>query len=476
MFDAQFIQNLVRSNAEYLKYNAEILDIFDGRLGKYIMQDLRNQMREQTYLQIVNRLAPINVLPKVVDKLTNIYQTTVIRETENESDEELMGWYVEQLDLNSVMNCSNEMYNLAGNTLLKPYVYEGKPHLSVVQPGKFLLYSNNPVMPYKPTHVILFYKDGDKDFVWVFSKDEMYAMDFNGKILTDKMMQAGMYDAESRLVSSANPIGILPFTYINSSKYSLLPCPDEDGLRIIKLLPVMLSDLNYAAMFQCFSIIYGINIDEEQLAMAPNAFWRFKSDATSDKAPEIGVIKPTVDYTQVLALIESQLSMWLGTKGIRASAIGSLAPDQTASGISKIIDEMDTFEARQKQISIFSNAEKDLWELIRVMHDYWVSTGQIENRATFSSDFKVKTSFAIQLPAQTRGQVVADLKSELESGFISRKRAIAKLNPQMTQEEIEDLMEEIDEERTINEPAEDTSPGPGEFETESEEGTRGPID
>jgi hypothetical protein len=140
--------------------------------------------------------------------------------------------------------------------------------------------------------------------------------------------------------------------------------------------------------------------------------------------------------------------MWLNTKGIRAGSIGKLSQENLMSGISKIIDEMDTFEARQKQVTIFQVVEKELWNLIlNHLHPYWMSKGTAPVNLTFSPTASIKTKFAVQLPAQTRGQVVKDVNEEYKAGFTSRKRALAQLNPELNPEQIDELMQEIDEER-----------------------------
>lgn len=442
------IPGIVQNHMTSMQAYKQIMDIFDGNLLPYLLKEMQAQMSPATFEQAKFRLSPINILPKIIDKLTNIYQTTVMRNVVEgtEADNEVLEWYVENMDANTEFNSANELFNLANATLIQPYVYNGKPYIREIPPDKYILLSRNPVQPYIPTDIILSYCYNGKEVFWVYSDDAIYAVDLQGKVLTDLM-------AQNNILDMVNPIGRLPFTYINSAKYKIKPCPDADMLQIIKLLPVQLSDLNYAAMFQCFSIIYGVNVDEEDLKMAPNAFWRFKSDATSDKTPEIGVLKPQVDYSQVLQLVQSQLSMWLGTKGIRASSVGQLAAqDNFASGISKVIDEMDTYEAREKQVGYFTKAESQFWDLVlHSLHPYWLATGQIQNVGQFSPTAQVKTTFAVQLPLQTRGQVVSDMKLEFESGFTSRKRAIQQLNPQMTDDEVEQLMQEIEDESATDE-------------------------
>lgn len=448
------IVELVEKKQSYLAHNFQLIDIFEGNLQCYIDAELKRQLSAQTYQQAMFRLSPVNILPKVIDKLTNIYQTSVNREVigGTEADDELLDWASDSMEANVFLNTSNELYNLCKTSLIYPYAYKDKPKIRVIQNDRFVAYSDDQLAPHIPTQITIF---GDMidgvAIYWTWDAQSFMISDSNGDLRRDLMAKYDNYDG-------INPIGRLPFVYVNESKNKLYPTIDTDTLKMVKVLPVMLTDLNVAAMFQSFAIIYGIDVDFSELKFAPNVVWSAKSDPTTDKKPEVGTIKPQVDYDQVLGLIQSQLSMWLSSKGIRASSIGTLTQDNFASGISKVIDEMDTYEARQKQVEVYKAAEKDLWDL--VLHDmlpYWQQTGQISNRAVFSPSATVDTQFAVQLPMQSRGAAVAGLKEEYAAGFISRKRAIAKLNPDMGADDVDELIKEIDEERGFVEISDNTT-------------------
>lgn len=440
------VPEIVKEHAKFLHWNCETLDILEGNLNQYIYAELKAQLSPQSFTMAQHRISPINIFPKLVDKLTNIYQTTVVREVVDgkKSDEELLQWYQDNMSPNVSMNTANELYNACRASLIQPYVHRGVPRLRSIMNDRFIVVSEDRVDPTNPTHVILIHGKLDgKEIYHVWSDYEFYIVDSDQKIRTDLMAHMGF-------AAPINPVGKLPFIYKSESKYKLKPKEDWDTLKMVKVIPVMLSDLNLAAMFQSFAIIYGIDLDDEDIKFAPNAFWRLKSDPTSDKKPEIGTIKPQVDYDQVLRLIESQLSMWLGTKGIRASSVGTLSADNFSSGISKLIDEMDTYEAREKQVSVFTQVEKELWGLImNYMHPYWIKTAEITNIANWSTGATVKTKFAVQLNPQTRGMMVKDLQAERAAGFISQERAIKKLNPEMSDDDVLELMVEIAGEKTV---------------------------
>jgi hypothetical protein len=462
------VLDLVNNHASYLAHNEQLIDIYEGSLLKHLEKDMAEQFSLQMFMQAKMRTVPINVLPKIIDKLTNIYQGVVTRHVQDGSDQdaELLAWYADKMRIDVAMNSANELFNLCRSSLIHPYVHNYKPCLRVILNDRFVVYSEDEVHPNIPTHVILLAgKREDKSIYWVYSDKEFYIMDSRGEMRRDLMLE---YNNEEGI----NPIGRLPFVYINESRYRLCPKIDTDVLKLTKIIPIMLTDLNVAAMFQAFSILYGIDLDDENLKIAPNVFWRLKSDPMSDKKPEIGMLKPEVDFEQVMRLIESQLSMWMGTKGIRASSIGSLSTENFASGISKIIDEMDTYEAREKQVTYFEDAESELWDLIlKYMHPYWRDSGEIENKAVFTPSATVSTSFAVQLAMQSRGILVKDLRDEYAAGFTSRKRALMKLNPELSEADIDELILEIDEERGITQEGTDDA---GEVAEDQPADTSGP--
>jgi len=460
----------VECHQAYLDFNSVLFDVYEGELLKYIQADLRKQLSEQSYAQVAHRIAPINVLVKVVDKLSKIYQQDPSRSVERpkvdgasependqrDEDSELLAWYAEKMSVNHKMNVANEFFNLFKASLVQPYVHRGVPSLRIIPNDRFIVMSTDPVEPTRPTHVIIPYGTKEKCTTNPRSKAETYRTVRVYHAHTDMEFLIFNSDQEVEIEDmralgnedGVNIFGRLTFTYVNRSNNLLIPKADRDGFQITKLIPILFSDLNFAVMFQAFSIIYGINIDEQVMTMAPNSFWRFKSDDKAEGKAEIGTIKPEVDISEVIELIRTIFSLWLNTKGIQAGAVGQADGNNFASGISKILDEMDTSEDRQRQVSFFKTGEQDLWDLIlNYMHPVWVKSGMIENKATFSADASVKTNFAEQVPTFGRGKLVEDLDKEVGAGFMPRSEAIHRLNPHKTEKELVTYMARIDNER-----------------------------
>lgn len=447
----------IKANKGYISETHKTIDIFHGNLKPYVLNVLYSTLSAQSYEGAKDRVAPINTLQKLIDKLSRIYQHEPTREVVDgtESDAELLAEYEKAFKVNSAMNCGNEMFNLNKSCLLEPYLDEKtrQPKLKVIENDKFLVYSDDMQDPTRVTHVIIF--EGkqqvmtsrgmtEKAVFRAFTDDELVLFDEDGNILQNRMNE--MNNPEG-----INPYGRIPFVYINRSMYELIPTLDTDVCTMTILVSLLLSDLGYAIKYMAFAMIYGIDVDMSSITRAPNAFIELKSSMEGIK-PEIGTVKPEVDITEVMQYTMDLFSLWMNTKGIKAGAVGQ--NENNASGFAKMIDQMDASEARTVQVEIFKTAEEsDLWELVfKHMHPYWVSTGMIDLNTNFSPNARVAVHFHDQKPMFDRGQLVEELKAEVEAGFLTKKGAIKRLNPRMSPTEIDELMAEIEGDNAITMP------------------------
>ena len=445
MIDPKFVTKAVKQQADALQTNYKMLDILEGSLEPYVVNSLKAMLSPRVLAYALQRLVPINIVPRYVDKLSNIYQTGVSREVMDgdQSDSDLLSWYEEKLEITSVMHQSNRLYNACRASLVHPYITADGPALRVIPNDRFVVVSTDPVNPTKPTMVILLAgQDSDmREIYWVYTDTEFAIVKSDDTIDFNGMARMGS--------DGSNPYGVLPFVYVNQSAFRLVPVPDTDTIRMAEFVPAALTDLNLASCFASFSMTYIKDGNIENPTYAPNALWFLKSD-DPEKEVEIGTLKPEVDYNEVLGLIQAEMSMWLGSKGIKSGAIGQLTAESAASGIAKVIDEADTFDVRQTQTVSYSKAERQLWDLIlHYMHPIWVSQGLVENTSIFTSGAAVVSRFAVVPVGTQRQQLIAEQREEYAAGFTTRSRAIAALNPQLSAQQVEALEAEIDASRGI---------------------------
>jgi hypothetical protein len=438
-----------------IQYNSNLFDIFEGNLLPYVLRDLQDQLSEQAYTEASKRVAPINILRRLVEKLSKIYQRAPIRKIDGGSatDLELMSQYVEVMDFNTALGASdgaNGFFNLFKSLWIKPYLEDGEPRLRIIPPYQFFVYSNNPINPNCPTHYVEIMgtlKDqngNEKTYFYAYTDEEFLAFDEDKNILADKMR-------ELDLEEGGNPIGALPGIYINRSKHCLMPKPDTDTLQMTKLIPVLLTDLNYALMYQVFSVMYTIDVDQSNLKAGPNALWDLKSQAGmgADAKPQVGVVKPEVDSEKALDLIKALFALWMETRNIKSGSIGQMQVKNAASGIAKAIDEMDTAEDRQNQVPFFKAAEQKLWRLImETYHPYWLETDPafMFKGVQFSKTAKVQVTFSEQRAIVDNTASITDQVAKLAAGIQSHKGALEELYPDWDEGQVLAKLKEIEDE------------------------------
>ena len=307
----------IRQNKDILKINKDLFEIYEGDLSSKLAEKIAREFSNDTQEDVLTRMAPINILIRLVQKMSQIYTEGPTRKVSGgtESDQELLDWYVEKFDIDNVLNSSNELFNFSNSSLIEPFVAVGCPHLRVIPSHQFWVYSTDRVFQ-KPTEIVTFAEDRTSvlevtkemvDKFFAYSAEEFLVTDNKGNIDTKEMAALNN--------QGINPFGQLPFVYINRSKYKLVPVPDIDMLNMSLIIPMLVTDLYYAVKYLAFGTTYGIDLDFGNLRKSPNAFWDFKSANPGEGSPSVGTIKPEVDITEVLDLIKSSMSLWFTTKG-----------------------------------------------------------------------------------------------------------------------------------------------------------------
>jgi hypothetical protein len=440
---------------DVLKNNADLFDIFEGNLLPHVQEAMRNQLSQQAYEEACKRTAPINVLIRLIDKLSKIYEKPPLRDFIGASDTEKteIANMLETMEYDTTMggtNGANGMFNLFKNTWIEPYLEDGEPKLRVIPSDRFFVVSKDRVNPTKPTHLVkimgkVTVAEGDTRILFfAYTADEFIAFDDKKDIRTEIMLEYGLEDGK-------NPLGALPGVYINRSKYLLMPKPDTDTRAMTILIPVLLTDLNYALMYQVFSILYTIDVDQSNLKSGPNALWDLKSQAGMGEhaKPSVGVVKPEVDSDKALDLIRALFSLWMETRNIKAGAGGQVTTDNAASAISKIVDEMDTSGDRNAQIPYFKMAEQKLLTLVLTKyHELWKNDPEYKFRTiSISPTITPKVTFSEQRPMVDPSVAIDDQVKKLDAGLQTKEGALRELYPDWTDEQIQKKLSELDTEQ-----------------------------
>ena len=426
----------VKDHRNFVMHNYEVLDIYEGNLLQYVNKCMQSSLSPQYYNAIKDRILPINVLKRFIDKVSTTYSKAPQRISDNA--QEFIDFYANELDLNVSGGIADTYSNLFKGYAWEPYINKaGKPALRELSFDKFLVMSDSAVNPEEETIFIKFMgkKSNDEDslLLHVYTNDEFDAFYLNGA-------EASEYLVENQGI---NVVGRIPFVYGKRQKNKLIPTLDTDILSFAKAIPIMLSDAAGAQMFQCFSILWTIDVDLVDLKMSPNAIWDLKSDKQSDKTPQVGTVKPEADTEKVVSFVVNMFVLWLETKGVRVGSIGSIDSGNVASGISKIIDEMDVWEIKKKSQAWFKKDEEELLnELMPLMHRYWIDSGMVDPGylPALAEDPMCTVTFEEPTPMLSRAERLSNTEKELSMGTMTLGQAIEELHPDYTEDQIAEVI------------------------------------
>ena len=458
----------INNNADYIEHNRVLLDMFNGNLSQYILEDLERALSYSYFQQMKDRIVPINILKRLIDKLSKVYIGTPNRvvltdgeKSKNKSDIELKDFYVKAFQMDKKGNYADEYANMFKGYAWEPFLHEvngeNVPKLKTLPYDKFLPFSDDGVDPSAETVFIKFIgeksvlvedkrhaskvRTESRQIYFAFSKDDFWAFDENGH----------PYAPAAENENVGNEYGVIPFHYGNRGRDQLIPTQDSDIIRMTKVIPLILSDASGTILFQCFSIIWGVDLDMDNLKMSPNAIWNLKSDASQpDNKPQIGTIKPEADIDKISKFVFDIFVLWVETKGVTVGAVGNINGANLASGIAKILDEMDVSELRRVQMEEFEQDEAAFWQKMKVIHNYWVSNGLLKNQAPFSEGFGVRTEFDEPKPKVDRREQFIDVNNEVEAGYLPVEDAIRQHYPDLEEEDVQKRVEHYNKWNSVN--------------------------
>lgn len=430
----------IKANADFINTNNEALNIYEGNLLPYIDKILRDSLSANYYHSIKDRILPINILQRFIDKVSNTYSKEPTRTSMDARNQEFVDFYEDALNIDQSGYIADAYANLFKGFAWEPYIDKnGKPAIRELPFNAFIVMSDSMVNPEEETIFIKFMgkrnESEDSMLLHVYTDTEFDAFYLNGTEATEYLVEN----------QGVNVIGVIPFVYGKRQKNRLLPVLDSDMLRISKAIPVMLSDGAGAQMYQSFTQIYGIDLSFENAKIGPNVIWSLKSDRESDKVPQIGTIKPEADTQKVIDFVMTIFTLWLETKGVRVGSMGQVSGTNAASGIAKVIDEMDVYEIIKKNQEWFEKDESELWnQKLPKIHNYWIKSGMVNPSKVPGlmpeEELDIDVEFEDPQPMKSRMEEINEIKAEIELGTMTLQQAIERLHPEYEDEMVEETL------------------------------------
>lgn len=436
-------QNLTRIAEDKERYM-----IYNGRVRDTIKEAIQREFfLPETVRELIGRIIPLNIMQKIVNKLATVYKQEPRREPidGNEADLTNLDSLISVFNLNHKMMQANRYFKLTKNVIIEPYVHLGIPKIRTLPSHTYTPLSDDLVEPENPTvfvkHISMGNQDQKEDVHVVWSETHHYTMNGVGEVIVDPNNP-----------DVVNIYGVIPYVYVKESDDLIIPISDDDLMRMQIVICLLLTDLAFASKYQAWSIIALINASTEKLSFNPNSVISLQSQ--NGETPDIKVVKPELDSDALLRMVEALLGMLLTTKSLSVSTVtGQLQAANAASGVAKILDQSESTEDKEVQISYFTVAEKLLWgKLATSIYPVWVQTGQLAPEfasMALSQEFELAISFPSQKVVISEAEAVELEIKKLDNGLTTHHMAIQAINPEYTTEEVDQVLHEIAAEKKI---------------------------
>lgn len=433
-------ENRSRISADYDRFV-----VFNGQLRDVVKKAIAKEfVLAETIKSLSDRIIPINITQKIINKLAMVYMQPPMREPGDQDvgDQEMLDQHADSLKMNRRGKLANRYFKLHKHTAWEPFLdKEGVPRLRTMPSHTYTPISIDKRQPEKPDIFVKHLRiDKDaKESRFAFWSDERFIiLNGNGDVV----------DGEMRALENPqgkNPFGVVPFTYISEEEDGrTIPIPDDDLITVQVAICILLSDLSFASKYQLWSIFVCKGGKVTRESFNPNSIISLPPGA------DFTAVKPDIDSDKSLTMIENILGMLLTTKNLSVGDISGVVKAEGASGIAKMLDRAETTEDRRDQQAIFIDAEKEFWrKYSKNILPWWVNSNQInpEFAGAFSPDFELSINFKDPKPYIGDKEKVEIEKMKLESGLTTMDRALKNVHPDMDDAQIQKLKSDIEAEK-----------------------------
>jgi hypothetical protein len=457
-------------------------DIFKDGGRKFLIEQITREFGKEALDEM--RLAPVNLLKKIVSKRSRVYKKAPTRKTTNPKDQALVDYYVEELDLNVLMQKVNRYYNLFSNCTI--YTRPGPDGLEsvVVPPYLYSVKANSLNQSKIDAFVYSAFVRGDSmtplEGVPPASGQENFSLQkgfkssgdkiASNEIDTDQEANQHIYwsdvehftldkDGNKLLLNPKmgteqwlNPIMRKPVVNVTKDRDNeSWATQGEDIIDLTMAIQLGWSDLLTISKHQGFSLLTVVSEEEpKKINVGINrAVWlRAKPDGVT---PSISYVQAQSPLDQYKNLLMDLLGLLLTTNEMDPNSIGGSGSTQSfTSGFHALIAMSDNLEAIESDKPAMMAAELDQWDVIQKWHNYLYDVGALDEDAKvlgkFSEEFEIQIIYADAKPLQSEQEQVALIKDLRAEGLITRADALKKLNPEMTDDQVIEKLKQIDAE------------------------------
>jgi hypothetical protein len=459
-------------------------DIYKDGGRAFLIEQIKKEFGQDALKEM--RLAPINLLKKIVNKRASIYARPATRKANNPQNQRLVDYYSRKLSIDQIMQKCNRYSTLLANTVLYTRPMEGYVKCNVIPSYLYSIVPNR--LDQTKIDGFVFNAFAEEGRVTPETAQPSATGQENAKLDTGTKQLGQLVDSQEQTNDDArlyvfwtdlehvtvntkgealglmsdvpteeqikNPILMSPVTNVAKDRDNEpWATQGEDLVDLTMAIQMGWTDVMTIAKHQGFSILTVISEEEPtKLTLGINkAVWLKQMDGKPE--PKISYVTGNSPLDQYKELLGELLGLLLTTNDMDPSTIGGkMASKQFTSGFHALISMADNLQAIEQDKPLMEEAEHRNWEVIKRWHNYLIDSKLIRDEEArslgkFTEDFSITIQFASVRPLESEDEIVGRVEKLMNMGLIDRLGALKKLNPNMDDEEILALDARISVER-----------------------------
>ncbi len=438
-------------------------EVLNDNIKDYVYEDLVLQLSEDTAKQMPI-VSTVNFAKAVVNKKANIYTDGPKRSYPEITDSDLKAIEntYQDFGFNTVLSKANKYFINGRQVFLQVVPKDNGLKLRVLQKHNVDVIPDESDPEKAFCYIIssfdksLYGKLGSDNVNQIIADQDDYKLSLERyQFVTDEVVLT--CDGKGRLVDEAlaNPIGMLNIIDIAKDKdFEFFVRSGSSLTDVTVFCNVVLSDNFFISRLQGHSIpvVSGdANLKPENMILAPNkALFLPTNPANPDSKLSIEFLSPTPNIADSQKLFEMFVAAFMTTEGVDSNAVklSNNGPQSYSSAIERLLAMIDQFRATKDDFDLFQKVEKKLHKIVtrylsilsgdveKLDKKYWVS------RSTVDSEIEIQFSKPEMI--ETKSEMLANAKSEIELGIADQVTVLMKLEgitEEMALERIEKISE-----------------------------------
>lgn len=187
----------------------------------------------------------------------------------------------------------------------------------------------------------------------------------------------------------------------------------------------------------------------ENIQIGPNFVIKLPIDPNNPTETDFGFANPSPDIAGSIQFVEMILSAFLSSRGLDASLVNTKGNSKTfSSGLERLLSMIEMFEPSKEDFSIFENAEKQLFEIVKRYINTYNGTGILNySISAIPEDATVVVKFSEPQSVVTEAELIESTKMKVEMGVMSEVEAIMSVRG-VDRDKAEEIKKEIEAENT----------------------------